>query len=183
MPGYRLRIELLDTIKAQTRAEVRAGSGHRRGRPHDSSPNRGDNPRPLRHASSRLPDNRCLARTADDRLPRLPRGAARRWSMRCGRTTKPVVRRIPQISARPCSTWRCRCSKMPRYCCDSRGAGLIASAHTSRASSCSPGRGICLADTGSRGHWSVWGIPDELAAAWSTSVAGAQVAACSAPIP
>lgn len=26
-----------------------------------------------------------------------------------------------------------------------------------------PGRGICLADTGSRGHWSVWGIPDELA--------------------
>jgi len=27
-----------------------------------------------------------------------------------------------------------------------------------------PSHGICLADTGSRGHWSVWGIPDELAA-------------------
>jgi hypothetical protein len=27
-----------------------------------------------------------------------------------------------------------------------------------------PGRGICLADTGGRGHWSVWGIPAELAA-------------------
>jgi hypothetical protein len=26
-----------------------------------------------------------------------------------------------------------------------------------------PGRGICLADTGSRGHWSIWGIPDGLA--------------------
>ena len=26
-----------------------------------------------------------------------------------------------------------------------------------------PGRGFCLADTGSRGHWSVWGIPDQLA--------------------
>lgn len=26
-----------------------------------------------------------------------------------------------------------------------------------------PGCGICLADTGSRGHWSVWGIPTELA--------------------
>jgi hypothetical protein len=26
-----------------------------------------------------------------------------------------------------------------------------------------PGHGICLADTGSRGHWSVWGIPTELA--------------------
>lgn len=26
-----------------------------------------------------------------------------------------------------------------------------------------PGHGICLADTGSRGHWSVWGILDELA--------------------
>ncbi len=25
------------------------------------------------------------------------------------------------------------------------------------------GHGICRADTGSRGHWSVWGIPDELA--------------------
>ncbi len=25
------------------------------------------------------------------------------------------------------------------------------------------GRGICLADTGSRGHWSVWGVPGELA--------------------
>ena len=27
-----------------------------------------------------------------------------------------------------------------------------------------PGRGICLADTGSRGHWSIWGLPDQLAA-------------------
>ena len=26
-----------------------------------------------------------------------------------------------------------------------------------------PGGGICLADTGSPGHWSVWGIPDVLA--------------------
>lgn len=26
-----------------------------------------------------------------------------------------------------------------------------------------PGRGVCLADTGSPGHWSVWGIPDVLA--------------------
>jgi hypothetical protein len=26
-----------------------------------------------------------------------------------------------------------------------------------------PGRGICLADTGSRGHWSIWGVPEELA--------------------
>ncbi len=27
-----------------------------------------------------------------------------------------------------------------------------------------PDRGICIADTGSAGHWSVWGIPDQLAA-------------------
>lgn len=26
-----------------------------------------------------------------------------------------------------------------------------------------PERGICLADTGSAGHWSVWGIPEQLA--------------------
>jgi len=26
-----------------------------------------------------------------------------------------------------------------------------------------PDRGICLADTGSPGHWSIWGVPDELA--------------------
>lgn len=25
-----------------------------------------------------------------------------------------------------------------------------------------PGHGICLADTGSAGHWSVWGIPSQL---------------------
>jgi hypothetical protein len=26
-----------------------------------------------------------------------------------------------------------------------------------------PGLGICLADTGGEGHWSVWGLPDQLA--------------------
>jgi hypothetical protein len=26
-----------------------------------------------------------------------------------------------------------------------------------------PNRGICLADTGSPGHWSIWGVPDQLA--------------------
>jgi hypothetical protein len=26
-----------------------------------------------------------------------------------------------------------------------------------------PGLGICLADTGSTGHWSIWGLPDRLA--------------------
>lgn len=28
-----------------------------------------------------------------------------------------------------------------------------------------PGRGVCLANTGGRLHWSVWGRPDELQAA------------------
>ncbi len=36
-----------------------------------------------------------------------------------------------------------------------------------------PGNGICLADTGSAGHWSVWGTPAQLAAfvtdTWSVS--------------
>ena len=27
----------------------------------------------------------------------------------------------------------------------------------------SPGLGICLADTGSAGHWSLWSLPDRLA--------------------
>jgi hypothetical protein len=26
-----------------------------------------------------------------------------------------------------------------------------------------PGHGVCVADTGGRGHWSVWGIPAQLA--------------------
>lgn len=26
-----------------------------------------------------------------------------------------------------------------------------------------PGHGFCIADTGSAGHWSVWGVPAELA--------------------
>jgi hypothetical protein len=26
-----------------------------------------------------------------------------------------------------------------------------------------PGHGVCIADTGSTGHWSVWGIPAQLA--------------------
>lgn len=26
-----------------------------------------------------------------------------------------------------------------------------------------PGLGICIADTGGEGHWSIWGLPDQLA--------------------
>ena len=79
----------------------------------------------------------------------------RRSSTRCGRTTKPVARRILQTYAPRCSTWRCRCSedaevllRLARRRPDRIGTHLV-------RVELQPGRGICLADTGSRGHWSV----------------------------
>lgn len=33
-----------------------------------------------------------------------------------------------------------------------------------------PGQGVCIADTGNHGHWSVWGRPDVLAAMVTTAI-------------